>query len=57
MMEDTKETKLSKHSKMHAHMNSQRLMQHAQGFHVSALYAVAMMRGELNVPTPTQNTS
>lgn len=55
MIEDHKKTKLSGHSEMHTHVNSERLRQYAQGFHVAAPDGVAMMRGVVNGPSPIQS--
>ena len=44
----TKETVSSRHSRTDAHMNSQRLRQHAQGLHGSVQNGVSILRGEWN---------
>lgn len=47
-MEDTKETRLSNLRRAKAHVNSQRLRQHAQGLHGSAPHGVLELNGEVD---------
>ena len=52
-MEHTKEIRLSKHSRINIHRNSQRLWQRAQGLHRSALDGVLLLAEvEVDIPSP-----
>jgi hypothetical protein len=52
-MEHTKESRLSRHSRAGAHMNTQRLWQHGESLHGSAPDGVPLLREQMGtLPHP-----